>query len=91
MLVGSAKSSGVYIAVSGRFVRSIPNEIGSRSSGSNFFAIARYMKTNEIRIMTMFVHSRLAKPLVAPRSARVSRNILITSLMIDKYPFVFNC
>ena len=51
ILEALAHNSGWYIPASGRFVKNIPNEIGRRRSGSNCFTIARYIKTNDIRII----------------------------------------
>lgn len=47
---------------SGKFARNMPNAMGSNSRGSNFLTIARYIKTNETRIMTACCQEILAKP-----------------------------
>ena len=53
----------------GRFASSIPNAIGTSSSGSNFFAMPMYSRTNAMRIMMRFLGS-LAKP-AKPDSPRI--------------------
>jgi hypothetical protein len=40
----------------------IPNPMGTRSNGSNSNRIPRKMKTNPIRIMIIWPHVTLAKP-----------------------------
>ena len=61
--------------VRGKFLKSIPNAIGSSNRGSNSFFIARYRRIKEITNITTFCHCKDANPDSASIPCNVSINI----------------
>ena len=78
------KKSIWNISVIGRLVRNMPNAIGKSRSGSKPFTMARYIKTNEIAIITQFCHCIEARPELCHRSPIVFAK---TSNILFSFPF----